>query len=408
VALGIKAAALMPIISIANSGLNAAVLIFLNKMLSTQSADKFFLIFGLILSAVALFNQNIAYNFANFASEYCPTRLHIRAFVIELLLGSMVYGVFVWGLLCLSDFVSGGFNTFQAVVVLAYILCVLFLTVLYTAYSFLTERYLGVQLALFYVICVHSSLLYGAFVLLTAPIPDHFLFFITYSMGALFACVFFCFRVFQGKPIARVLLSRLARFLLRGVLVGASLLIFSVSPVIDAFFINDLQEGVYAAHAMSLRIAIAVTSVFVSAFGLYYSNSLVLRAEFVIDTRATLHFGFFVIGFASVLGYLGLSNIAFFENVLVFLKLDKLALFYNLLSVFPMLSLSFLARDEIMAKRWSRMGFSFLTFFLVYPSLILLFESLGWSFSISLAHSVSWMVALLAFYFLSNLGGGRE
>ena len=98
-ALGVRAVALLPVISVCNSALNAAVLVFLNKVLSAQSADQFFLLFGLILSAVSLLNQNISYNFANFVSEFCSSRSQIRAFVIEILLGSALFGVVIWSFL---------------------------------------------------------------------------------------------------------------------------------------------------------------------------------------------------------------------------------------------------------------------------------------------------------------------
>ena len=282
------------------------------------------------------------------------------------------------------------------------------LTVLYTAHLFITEKYLVVQLSLLGVFIAHALLLYSLFSLFAIPVTPLFLFFMTYSVAAFVAGCLFGKEVFQGKHIAKIQPMRFFRFQYRGILVGVMLLIFSVSPLIDVFFVDQLDDGVYAAHAMSLRIAIAVTSVFVSAFGLYYSNSLILRPESLERGRAVLHFIFFAVGVASVVAVFGLSNIAFFEEVLTFMELDKVALTYNLMSVFPMLSFSFLVRDEINAKRWSRMGLSLLTFVLLYPSFILVFEGLGLLFSISIAHSASWLSALLVFYCSYRVGSGCE
>lgn len=407
-ALGNKSAAVLPVISVSNSALNAAVLVFLNKVLSTQSADQFFLIFGLTLGAVSLFNQNVSYNFANFVSEHCTNRSRTRAFVIELLLGSAFFGVVIWALLSFFYFASSDFDFCQTLLVLGYILSVLSLTVLYTAYSFLTEKYLVGQLALFGVIVAHTVLLYSFFFLVSVSVVEFFLFFMTYSIAAFAASCLLGLGIFREKHVAQIRPQRFFRYQLSGILVGVMLLIFSVSPFVDAFFIDQLDDGVYATHAMSLRIVIAVTSVFVSAFGAYYSNSLVLRPESLEKGRRVLHFIFFAVGVASVLAVFGLSNIALFEEFLTFMKLDKVALTYNLMSVFPMLSFSFLVRDEINAKRWSRMGLSLLTFVLLYPSFILLFEDLGVPFSISIAHSASWLSALLVFYCSYRVGSGRE
>jgi hypothetical protein len=230
---------------------------------------------------------------------------------------------------------------------------------------------------------------------------------ISYGIAGILAILIFfnneLFRVrwwptFAGARAAGLFISRCYLSLI-------SLFLFSFTPIIDSFFIDDVAAGVYSQQVFYNKIIIMLTSIFVGGFGLAFSSKLsrlgtsadksrftglilevIVKASLVVITVLILFSGPITSGLSVVLRSEVLGRVDFVGNSLLF---------------FPMLYLTYLVKSLIDGAFVRSLLAIVICFVLTY-SISLVFFSVSVRNPFVIALIVSWYTTLCVAVFIKN------